>query len=108
MSYANPEKQRDYWRERNRSPRGKEAQLRTRYGIGLEEYNKLLQEQGGVCAICGGTEMKRGKYLCVDHDHVTGKIRGLLCDQCNHAIGKFKDDPTLLLKAIDYLTRNQN
>jgi len=58
------------------------------------------------CAICGNPGGK--KRLCVDHDHVTGKIRGILCDNCNVGIGRLKDDIGLLYRAIDYLEEYKN
>ena len=75
--------------------------LKQCYGLTPEEYDSMLHLQNGVCAICGGTETV-GR-LAVDHCHETGKIRGLLCTNCNQALGKFKDDPTILANAITYL-----
>lgn len=75
--------------------------LKRCYGITPEEYDKMLREQGGTCAICRGTESV-GR-LAVDHCHSTGKVRGLLCTNCNQAIGKLKDDAQLLRNAINYL-----
>lgn len=69
------------------------------YGITLEEYNQMLQAQNNTCAIC----IKPIDMPCVDHDHITGKVRGLLCRSCNTALGFFQDDPTLCLKAAKYL-----
>lgn len=74
------------------------------YGITLQEYETLLEAQGGVCAICG-KECVTFENLAVDHDHATGAVRGLLCNNCNHGIGKFKDDPALLKAAADYVLR---
>jgi len=65
----------------------------------------MLKEQGGGCAICGETKPLKGKnYLCVDHCHETGEVRGILCHACNTGLGKFKDSPELLHTAINYLT----
>ncbi len=78
--------------------------LLKKYGLTVEEWNELLLQQNGVCKIC--KEPKRNKthkYLVVDHCHKTNKIRGLLCDSCNRAIGLFKDNVELMLKAIEYL-----
>lgn len=70
-------------------------------------YKSILERQNGVCAICGQYETSRNQHtikrLAIDHDHVTGAFRGLLCTRCNLAIGQFDDDPQLLLKAIGYL-----
>jgi hypothetical protein len=81
------------------------AWLKHRYGITLEGYHRLLQEQGGGCAICGAAEngLKKNKMLCVDHDHASGAVRGLLCDRCNKAIGYLNDDPALVGRALAYL-----
>jgi hypothetical protein len=73
-----------------------------RYGITEAEYDSMLEEQGGLCAICG--EQAAGH---VDHDHVTGKVRGLTCFNCNGGLGQFRDRVDIMLKAIDYLERNQ-
>lgn len=84
--------------------------LRNKYGISLDDYNRLLAKQGGVCAICSQPErMKNGRSgkvspLAVDHCHGTGRVRGLLCFSCNVALGKFNDDPKILKKALDYVT----
>jgi hypothetical protein len=76
------------------------AQLKRRYGISPAEYDALLAKQGGACAIC----RKRPKgRLCVDHCHVTGMIRGLLCNECNGALGYLKDDQASLVAALAYL-----
>jgi hypothetical protein len=64
----------------------------------------MLLEQDGVCAICGGDCMT-GKSLAVDHDHDTGKIRGLLCQRCNQAIGLLDHDVDKMLSAITYLRK---
>lgn len=71
------------------------------FGITLDQYNELLQKQDGCCALCGNPPTTR--RLAVDHDHQTGRIRGLLCGWCNRALGLFRDDPALLTKAIGYL-----
>lgn len=68
------------------------------YGLDESEYNKMYEEQGGVCKIC-----KQDLRLVVDHCHETGRIRGLLCNQCNIALGAFYDDSERLQVAIDYL-----
>lgn len=90
------------------SPKGKEssrrAHLKRKFGITLEDFNKMLQIQDNCCAICGGTEThdKHG-VLAVDHCHTTGKIRGLLCFKCNGGLGFFNDNKTSLINAIKYL-----
>lgn len=72
------------------------------YGITIKQYEEMLKRQGGCCAICGGIN-ENGRRLAVDHDHETGKNRGLLCDKCNLAIGLF-GDIARLASAIKYLS----
>lgn len=74
--------------------------LKQNYKISLEEYQEMLAEQEYVCAICGET---CSKNLAVDHNHVTGKIRGLLCQRCNRGLGFFADSTHKLQNAIKYL-----
>ena len=73
---------------------------RSNYGLSIEDYNALLAQQGGACAICRKQPEQR---LCVDHCHVTKKVRRLLCRRCNLGIGYFHDDPSLLRLAAAYL-----
>ena len=76
------------------------------YKMTLAEYQVLYDEQGGVCLICGNKQSGRGaakNTLCVDHNHTTGKVRGLLCTNCNTGIGNLRDSIELLEKAIQYL-----
>lgn len=77
--------------------------LKRNYGITIEEYNEMFAKQNGRCAICHRHQSELKKRLCVDHCHTTQRIRGLLCNNCNHGIGKFKDDTSLLQSAIIYL-----
>lgn len=77
-----------------------DSEFRTKFGIGLHQYQTLLEEQGGVCFICGQPDKRN---LAVDHNHKTGAVRRLLCTNCNTALGKFQDDPALLRKAADYV-----
>lgn len=79
------------------------CKLKRAYGISHEEYNELLKFQGGVCAICKEFRPHLGDHMCVDHDHKTGKVRGILCSDCNRALGLFKDNKENLLQAIGYL-----
>jgi hypothetical protein len=74
----------------------------SKYGIDDIEYNRILMAQGGVCAICGGTDPS-GRRLCVDHDHKTGEVRGLLCTSCNYTLGAAKDNASVLERMINYL-----
>ena len=82
--------------------------LKNFYGIDKDEYNRMLEAQGGTCLICKKSGHIRRKNsrpiaLAVDHNHETGKIRGLLCINCNSGIGKLGDSITMLKKAIKYL-----
>lgn len=72
-----------------------------KYGITADEYDRRLDEQGGGCKICG--KILQRVSLAVDHNHKTGKVRGILCENCNRGLGMFKDDPNLLRSAIEYL-----
>lgn len=78
--------------------------LKYNFNITVSDYDKMMLAQGGVCAICSGTN-KDGRRLHVDHDHSTGAIRGLLCGRCNPAIGLFDDSIEVISKAVDYLKR---
>lgn len=88
--------------------------LRKTYGITLDQYNQMLKDQNGCCAICKKPETTvdarygRVRDLAVDHCHETGKIRGLLCDRHNRGIGHFDDSPEMLTAAIFYITNNKN
>ncbi len=98
------------WLERN-PEMNKFYSLKHRYGIDLKEYNKLYDSQNGLCAICRLPETfihnKTGKPqdLSVDHSHTSGKVRGLLCQSCNHGLGKFKDDVDICRAAANYLEK---
>ncbi len=87
----------------------RDKELRNRFGITRDEYNALLAEQGGVCAICDQPEtaVRMGHVLplSVDHNHRTNAIRGLLCSACNIGIGSLAESKERLLKAIAYLDK---
>jgi hypothetical protein len=88
-----------------------EQQLRRR-GFSLADYQALWEAQNGKCAICGVKEGHRSRYgracqLALDHDHRTGKARGLLCNSCNRGLGRFKDSIEVLEAAVRYLKREQ-
>lgn len=88
----------------------RESELLRKYGITLATYIRMGEEQNWLCAICfePETELRGGvlRPLCVDHDHATKKVRGLLCTACNTGIGKLRDDPKLLASAITYLVKH--
>ena len=87
-------------RRKNHDPeKKKDYDLKRLYGIGLEEYNDMLNAQDGGCFICG----KQEDTLCVDHDHDTGEVRGLLCHSCNRGIGLLGDSSDTLIRAAEYL-----
>lgn len=74
--------------------------LKKRYGLSLDDYNEMFEAQGGVCAICGGTQEG---MLYVDHCHTSSRVRGLLCHLCNVGLGAFKDSEESLTNALTYL-----
>lgn len=76
--------------------------LRAKYGVTSEEWDELMAAQGGACAICGSAD-HRGNGWHTDHNHDTGKVRGILCHHCNVGIGLFQDDPAGLIAAAEYL-----
>jgi hypothetical protein len=82
------------------------SKVRAKYGISTEEYQALLDAQGGACAICRSTSTgaRTGRF-CVDHDHDTGRIRGLLCDACNRGIGYLGDTHDAVQRAAGYLRK---
>lgn len=85
--------------------RVKDRTLKRKYGIGLDDFNKMLQDQEGHCALCPSTpDSQKNGTLVVDHCHKTGAVRGLLCNPCNTAIGLLREDRSILEKAIGYLT----
>ena len=90
------------------TPKGKKVnkrkKLKHNYGITLADYDKMYEEQNGVCAICGGTNLN-GQRLCIDHNHITKKVRGLLCIGCNHKLS-IVEDKEFLEKANNYLKSN--
>jgi hypothetical protein len=118
---AKVKEQRKAWRERNkeyikskriewkknRTPEqrkidNKKNRLRAKYDMSLPEFESLVQQYGGKCGTCGNSE-----NLCVDHNHATGEVRGILCDSCNLAIGFAKEDVSILSRIISYLKKYQ-
>jgi len=79
--------------------------IRKYKGFTQADYDKMLAEQNGACKIC---ECRQEKCLDIDHDHKTGRVRGLLCHNCNLMLGNAHDDPETLAKAIKYLARRLN
>lgn len=89
--------------EKNRRDRQRKYTLKHRFSLSIEQYEVMFREQGGRCAIC--REFPNKKNLAVDHDHITGAVRGLLCDNCNRAIGQMRDDVQIVKRAAAYLER---
>jgi hypothetical protein len=92
------------WRQNN-PDKVRNKKLMEDFGITLEEYNAMFEDQGGCCAICGTHQDELPKNLSVDHDHETGEVRGLLCGHCNLTIGHARESPEILASAIEYLRR---
>jgi hypothetical protein len=90
------------WYENNKERYVHNGLLR-RYGITLEQYNLLREQQDFCCAICNDHEDIAGKKMVVDHDHATGKIRKLLCTKCNVGIGMLKDSADIMERAAKYI-----
>lgn len=110
---SNPEKAREQDRQRwvGKLDKLRDRNLRRDFGITLSQYNDILVAQNEVCAICKckeTTKQKNGRiqFLSVDHSHITKKIRGLLCNRCNRAIGLLRDSIEVLHNAIKYLIRS--
>lgn len=90
------------WRAKN-PDRVRSAGFKNRYGITADDYDQMLQSQRGKCSICSRNQKDVRLPFVIDHNHETGKIRGLLCFRCNTGIGQLCDDIGLLKKAIAYL-----
>lgn len=90
---------------KNRDGYIRDWRLKKDYNISLDEYNKIFESQKGKCFICDLHQALMKYKLCVDHDHKTGKVRGLLCRKCNSALGLFSDSKNKLMRAISYLDK---
>lgn len=87
----------------------RESKLKKEFGISSREYDRLLLSQGGVCAICGSDKAYTDERKHpVDHDHITGEVRGILCGSCNRGLGYFQDDVDRLIAAAMYLMKSQD
>lgn len=107
----NIEKSRQYARDYRKAhpeiaARVRDWGLKRRHGITHEEYVRLLEKQGGTCAICGGPANSKDGFFHIDHSHATGKIRGILCHFCNTGLGSMRDSIDILKAAILYLEKN--
>jgi len=102
----NPERVREYLARFNASGKRKQSNrkshLKRKYGLTPEAFDEMLAMQGGGCAICGKPNPDN-----VDHDHVTGRVRGILCWNCNVGVGQFEDDIERLITATAYLDRDE-
>lgn len=90
------------WRKAN-PDKAKNSDLKARFGISLEEYKTMKESQNNSCAICDKHEDDMSMSLAVDHNHDTGKVRGLLCSACNTSLGGFQDKEEVLQRAVSYL-----
>lgn len=96
---------------KKRSLSYRQSKLQSKFGITLEEYQTMWDAQGGVCAICGRPETildhrsKKIRWLAVDHNHETGEVRGLLCSNCNKAVGLLHEDIEVIKNVVKYLER---
>lgn len=97
-------RQRKHYHEGGGKRYYRDYSLRRKYGISADDYDRMLADQDGSCAICKQPPPE-DKILFVDHDHSTGEVRGLLCQHCNSAIGFLKEQPEILASCIEYLKR---
>lgn len=118
MASGSPERRRAYaaeWRAQNKDKIAvhvRKSALKRKYGLTLEDYDAMVVAQDGRCAICpatepGGPPDRRG-FWHIDHDHMTGRVRGLLCLNCNTSLGRFGDSIEILQRAIDYLEKHSS
>ena len=91
---ANPESRKKSYRKNK---------IKKEYGLSWDEYLSLIEKFNNSCGICGGKDLIN---LSIDHNHKPGEVRGLLCNNCNNGLGRFKDSFSLLNKAIEYLNKN--
>ena len=91
----------------------KRAHLKRKFNLTGDEYDVMVQSQNGLCAACGNPEVRidhrngNRMDLVVDHDHVTGKVRAILCQSCNVALGRLHDDPERVERLLRYIQRFQ-
>lgn len=93
---------------RRTSEVSKKYKLKYFFNLEYDKYLEMLEKQNNCCAICNVNQDTLKKKLSVDHNHITGKVRGLLCEQCNFGIGNLKDSLELLKQAIKYLEENDD
>lgn len=81
----------------------RKAMLKLKFGMTLEEYDLMLTNQQGCCKVCGDHIEDLSKFLAVDHNHITGNVRGLLCNRCNVALGMLREDTNIMKNLIKYV-----
>ncbi|MGH7240815.1 MAG: endonuclease VII domain-containing protein [Candidatus Saccharimonadales bacterium] len=86
----------------------RDRRLRKQYGITLSQYNQMFEAQKGQCAICETHQSKLKHRLSVDHNHKTGTIRSLLCENCNHALGLVRESSEIAIKLSLYIQQHNN
>lgn len=107
-SKDNPKRRENDNARNRRNPEQKQnSKFKARYGITLDQFREMSTAQNDECLICSKHKsLNKNSKLFVDHCHATQKVRGLLCDSCNRGLGAFKDNPLLLLKAMEYIKAN--
>ena len=111
-SINNKEKERNtakVWRKKNKEKLRKQKRketLKKIYGITLNDYNEMFSNQSGCCAICGKHQSQENKALSVDHNHLTGEVRKLLCCKCNFLVGKIESNIDIIDNIFSYLEEN--
>lgn len=104
MGYNPASRRKSYLRMRDKAlAYSAKYNLERKFGLTQEAYNQLSEKQNGKCAVCFQVCSRK---LAVDHDHRTGRIRGLLCNKCNRGIGYLQDDEGILQNALEYLRSN--
>jgi hypothetical protein len=101
---ADPERYKVSGREQMRRWRASNPRVSPHHGLSTVEIAAALARQGGACGICAGTESKKWHG---DHDHASGRFRGVLCAKCNMGLGLFNDDPARVCAAVSYLDRSE-
>ncbi len=106
--YQQSDKGKAVLRRWKQSDKGKAYRLQLSYGLSMEDYNKLFDQQESKCKLCNREFNKEDSHdIRIDHDHKTGKVRGLLCHKCNVALGLFDEDICRLLNAAKYLEESR-
>jgi hypothetical protein len=96
-----------YHRDESNLPNGRHRKLMKQYGISSMQYEEMLKNQDYKCAVCNKTEQENNQRLAVDHEHSTKKVRKLLCNSCNVALGLVNDNPAILTSLISYLKEHE-